>query len=269
MSTGKRRSRWSHATNSSARLRQALSAGHLCIEVDVLQSEANVPILAHPPARVSDLSVSDLLQTIINFSEQSLAEQHTDEARILKLDFKDPNSVDPTLLLLQEFKVDLVSWEIWLNADILQGPGGRIPLFDPDDFIVKCKDYGTLSLGWTTSMYTRTFGYTLDMAEQMLQLCRKHAIARPPTFALSASYAMESHPVVIQLLTAIDKSTVTLWGAADDQVTVWIEQLQLKYSSRIHVDCHPADFSTRATFRLLRLLGVMSIPSYEHITTES
>lgn len=56
---------------------------------------------------------------------------------------------------------------VWLNADVLQGPGGAEPTVDARDFVRLCTTvlpWAVLSLGWTTklgmgSMLGRSLGY--------------------------------------------------------------------------------------------------------------
>jgi hypothetical protein len=104
----------------------------------------------------------------------------------IKLDFKDPDAVEPSLILLAaslhwrsasgpaslEEEVDINDDDnnddgnvdedkgtrvastppVWLNADILVGPGRKPTRFDPERFIRQCavaRPHDTLSLGWT------------------------------------------------------------------------------------------------------------------------
>ncbi len=85
----------------------------------------------------------------------------------LKFDFKEPAIVRPTIELLQSLRrskgtrdnlpnqlaFDWNTIPIILNADILQGYGGRKPLFDPDSFLSSCAllPRATISIGWTTA----------------------------------------------------------------------------------------------------------------------
>ena len=54
-----------------------------------------------------------------------------------------------------------------MNADVLRGPGGSVPLFDAEAFVSTCKSHGTLSLGWTTSKFTINFAYTQHMVDEV------------------------------------------------------------------------------------------------------
>ena len=138
---------WSHATNSRTKLLAALdddpvSRGNAlvsAIEADILlgtllvDNESRnrdekyqahdeiVPIMAHPPCRSSDLSAQEFLTRIMS----SRLQQH------VKLDFKEIEALEPTLKVLQEIgdSSDQTSRTrtIFLNADILPGPGMRQP----------------------------------------------------------------------------------------------------------------------------------------------
>ena len=61
---------WSHATNSHALLHQALVDDTMMIEADVSIGPDGQPIMAHPPAIVSDLSLQQFLDIVIAVSSQ-------------------------------------------------------------------------------------------------------------------------------------------------------------------------------------------------------
>merc|ERR1719430_135815 len=88
---------WSHATNSRAK-----------------------PIMAHPPANSSDLSLEQFLQSV-------LASTQSGEKKGIKLDFKFLGVVEPSLIMLDNLR-DKLNIPVWLNADILKGPGGGDPV---------------------------------------------------------------------------------------------------------------------------------------------
>ena len=107
---------WSHATNSKALLDQALADSTMMIEADVSLGPENVPIMAHPPANTSDLS-------LVQFLEYVLASTESGAKKGIKLDFKFLGVVEPSLQILDGLR-DKLKIPLWLNADILQGPGG-------------------------------------------------------------------------------------------------------------------------------------------------
>lgn len=79
-------------------------------------------VLCHPPETHSDLSLEMLLRRLESHRGEMAVEQGQ---RVigLKLDFKDPEAVAPSLRTLQEFGFDPRATPLWLNADVFQGPG--------------------------------------------------------------------------------------------------------------------------------------------------
>ena len=61
---------WSHATNSHQELAEALTDGTMMIEADVSIGPNGEPIMAHPPATTSDLSLQQFLDIVIAVSKQ-------------------------------------------------------------------------------------------------------------------------------------------------------------------------------------------------------
>lgn len=89
---------WAHSCCSCARLERALSSPHItAIESDIIMA-AGRPVMAHPPARSSDL-------TFETFLDACIADGH----RHLKLDFKVWAAVEPCLELLAARKLQLLS----------------------------------------------------------------------------------------------------------------------------------------------------------------
>ena len=107
---------WSHATNSRAKLDKALTDSTMMIEADVSLGAGNKPIMAHPPANTSDLSLEQFLESV-------LASTQSGEKKGIKLDFKFLGVVEPSLVMLDKLR-DKMNFPVWLNADILKGPGG-------------------------------------------------------------------------------------------------------------------------------------------------
>jgi len=159
---------WAHATNSSSKLREALVDPNVtAIEADLLmgrdesvhdggqqqnnsssrQQEGNtiVPILSHPPERASDLSAENFLRQVIREHPSASAGGTTSRRHYLekhiKLDFKDMDAVEPTLkLLFQEMNVSVAERTVFLNADIVPGPGKSEVSVPADHFIETCME---------------------------------------------------------------------------------------------------------------------------------
>lgn len=175
---------WGHAVNGRIQLEEAIAAGYTMLEADVMlqkkKSTSSHPVMAHPPVIPDDaMPFTDWLDHVITHYHtlrrewqelQKKAEAESEENEKenvfgIKLDFKDPDAVEPSLQYLQkrdfeerlftraaEEEGTIGSFQIWLNADILQGPGGRPPIFDADSFIALCRQYfpsAVLSVGWT------------------------------------------------------------------------------------------------------------------------
>ena len=88
----------------------------MMIEADVSLGAENEPIMAHAPANTSDLSLEQFLESV-------LASTQSGEKKGIKLDFKFLDVVEPSLVMLDNLR-DKLNFPVWLNADILKGPGG-------------------------------------------------------------------------------------------------------------------------------------------------
>lgn len=108
---------WSHATNSKALLDQALADSTMMIEADVSLGPGSEPIMAHPPANTSDLSLRQFLDFVLASTKES------GKKKGIKLDFKLLEVVRPSLEILDQMR-DKLRMPLWLNADIVKGPGG-------------------------------------------------------------------------------------------------------------------------------------------------
>ena len=131
--------KWSHATNSIAKLKAALEDDEItAIECDIMMghgdsSKMAVPILSHPPIRQSDLTLSHFLSLVssIGSDGRPVLQKH------IKLDFKEIEALAPSLnQILDLHMTNPLSKTIFLNADILPGPGRRSDEhIDPSPFI--------------------------------------------------------------------------------------------------------------------------------------
>ena len=239
--------RWAHAVNSRAELAAALAdpAVHM-LEADLLMSRpperassssgasASEVLMCHPPARESDLGFEDFMSDVIAALREG--------RRVgIKLDFKEIECVAPCLDLLRakgfggsdpsgEFR----AVPLWLNADVVRGPGGREPIAGAD-FVSKCVaacPNATLSLGWTHTG-TPVLGYTTDMANAMRELVEP--LRCGVTLAASAAHLFASaNPARAALIDGIVNNnqrdgvefhrSFTLWGPAPRPVLRWIER---------------------------------------------
>jgi hypothetical protein len=142
--------KWSHATNSLHKVIQAVEDSNIsAVESDVLLGTAiehgntshETPILAHPPDIQSDISVATLI-LLIGKKEK---EGQITLRKHLKLDFKETRAVGPSLELLKLANItNPLGKQIYLNADILPGPGKRDDKLLPvslDTFMSCCMNH--------------------------------------------------------------------------------------------------------------------------------
>ncbi|XP_077508393.1 uncharacterized protein LOC144119711 [Amblyomma americanum] len=115
--------------------------------------------------------------------------------------------------------------DLWLNADIVEGPGGR-PTVDAQHFLQLCTSrfpQATLSLGWTTRhMASYTWAHVEVMAR--LLVCGPYRVPRV-TFPVRASMLAASMPQLLWLLDVIPGSTLTVWSSTSD---TWSTQALVK-----------------------------------------
>ncbi len=187
---------WAHAVNDKERLKRFCSDNTMMIEGDISLSKNGEIIMAHPPKRESDLTFDEWIETILKFHKGA------------KLDFKDPAVVIPVLKELEKMKIDI---PIFLNADILRGPGGSDLVFNPSEFISNCNEYYSkanyLSLGWTVG-YTLLGKYTSKMVNDMISAGRESII--PVTVSVLAYYMPRSWNALREIFEK-SEDTITIW----------------------------------------------------------
>ena len=140
--------KFAHAVNSRSKLNKALTDPDIMVlEADILIDPLhNIPIMAHPPANSSDLTLVQFLASVFGYTS----------LKGVKLDFKQIAVVEPSLQILEESKGNHSGRlpPIILNADILEGPENpsSVPV-DAQKFLALCQKYdrtSMLSPGWTT-----------------------------------------------------------------------------------------------------------------------
>ena len=149
---------WSHATNSKAKLDAALSDPTItAIEADIMMGctcmdndsnidlSSSVAIMSHPPHTHSDLSAEQFLALIFQDNRKQNGDRN--RRRHVKLDFKEMEAVGPVLRSIAAYHSgDIIQNEItiFLNADILEGPGVRGPdalSVRPEEFLTTCLEH--------------------------------------------------------------------------------------------------------------------------------
>ncbi|KAJ6662590.1 hypothetical protein lerEdw1_011727, partial [Lerista edwardsae] len=161
---------WYHAANSKSEMEKALKSDAMAVEADITVSplETNKPIMAHPPDILSDNTLQEWLDAVLN----------TDKA--VKLDFKTNKAVGPSLdILVKKASQVNVNRPVWLNADILKGPNVPINIaVNASLFLSLIQEKFpncTVSTGWS-ALYLPLFPnstYTQKMVEEMHSLVGK------------------------------------------------------------------------------------------------
>ncbi|XP_020326165.1 protein FAM151B isoform X1 [Oncorhynchus kisutch] len=190
---------WAHAANSKNKITEALQSSAHMIEADILlrSNDPKDPIMAHPPETDSDVTLRDWLKEV----------KASDKG--IKLDFKSLAAVAPSMVLLDEVRAELHG-PVWINADILPGPGGKATPLDPKVFLEAAVTPGShgdvLSLGWTTGWTADTHnpGYSWEMVREMEAMCR--TLRHPVTFPVRAALLAQSFSQLHWLLQQSDRS---------------------------------------------------------------
>ncbi|XP_075693957.1 protein FAM151B [Rhinoderma darwinii] len=198
---------WAHAANNKEKLQQALQSDVHMIEADILLrgTGEREPIMAHPPATDSDINLKDWL------AEVSASNKG------VKLDFKTLEAVLPSMKILDAVK-DHLHQPVWINADILTGPGGNVKV-DARAFLQTVTSFFpdvTLSLGWTTAWHPdrRNKGYSWEMMREMENICKN--LSQPVTFPVRAAFVRQSWPQLQWLLRSSNRYSLTVWSGKDD-----------------------------------------------------
>lgn len=201
---------WSHAVNNVAKLKRSIKDSKIMfIESDIRMSPQGEVVCAHQPEVDSDLTVEYLLEAMKK-SKQGL-----------KLDFKDPETVAPTLELL---KVSGLRQPVLLNADVLQGNGGNPTKFDATEFIELCQRVypeGILSLGWTITTFPK-LPYTQEDVQSMIDLTSHISEITHP---VRACLLPTSWNVLAKLLENPGR-TLSVWNnePVDTDLIAWIRK---------------------------------------------
>lgn len=131
-----------------------------CCTTCVCESRSNRhPVHAHPPNKHSDLSMKDFLNLVSNYGKNVIQ-------KVIKLDFKTMDVVEPTLQTILDQQLETSSESaIYLNADILPGPGFRRPgavSILASEFIETCLSYIHRNAAATRTRFAFSLGFKTD-----------------------------------------------------------------------------------------------------------
>eukprot|EP00929_Paragymnodinium_shiwhaense_P099481 TRINITY_DN61149_c0_g1_i1.p1 TRINITY_DN61149_c0_g1~~TRINITY_DN61149_c0_g1_i1.p1 ORF type:complete len:474 (+),score=93.15 TRINITY_DN61149_c0_g1_i1:143-1564(+) len=159
----------------------------------------------------------------------------------VKLDFKQFDCVEPAIRFLADVgAAKQLGGHLWLNADVLAGPGNLLTPFDAKQFVRLCAEsmpQAVLSLSWGSSVLSTTRLYTSDMVERMIELCmtplvphelpslkpREEAVpqemyltpvasCRHITFGVAAEYALSSTNYLRKVLDTVPGTSLTIFS---------------------------------------------------------
>ncbi|ETN58451.1 DHFR-coamplified protein [Anopheles darlingi] len=224
---------WAHAVNDAEYLTRVLDSDIQFIEADIslgfLKEDANqeneIPIMAHPPATVSDISLETFLKRILQYNQQ------TAKAKGIKLDFKSIGAFERSIDIIRS-SYDMGKFNTWINADILPGPvdnTATVPV-DPARFFAAAKRLGkaTLSIGWTTR-WGADFSegsYTEQQVDAMSSAIYANGIDKAGnaiTFPVRAGIVAHSITRMVRLFCTLKDTnnvTFTIWSSENDFVDV-------------------------------------------------
>ncbi|XP_071864508.1 protein FAM151B isoform X2 [Bombus fervidus] len=216
---------WEHAVNSKEKLENALvSANIMMLEADVTlgilngtSNSTRIPIMAHPPASESNLTLEDFLKTVIQ----------KNVTKGIKLDFKSIDAFDASKPILEKVRNN-IKFPVFLNADILPGPvNATTPAVEAKAFVSQVKMFPeyTLSVGWTTRYGTKdnvTEGqYTEEQIQSMINILEEQKVTQPITYPVRAGLAANSMKVIKSLMensSFTNNVTLTVWSSEGDKV---------------------------------------------------
>ncbi|KAG5671258.1 hypothetical protein PVAND_001466 [Polypedilum vanderplanki] len=221
---------WSHATNSQKLLNEVLASDINFIEADIVYGylindteRILLPIMAHPPANESDISLKSFLTQIWAFNDARSSAQQ----KGVKLDFKSTDVFQVSLDILREMWND--NYEIWINADVYSGPleNTATQPVNATIFFQESKKFAnaTLSSGWTTRWGPDfTVGsYTTEQVTNMINGIKNNQVSNPITFPVRAGIAaqsIESLSFLYESLNSTNYVTFTIWSSQNDSVNV-------------------------------------------------
>ncbi|XP_051924307.1 protein FAM151B isoform X1 [Hippocampus zosterae] len=204
--------RWSHATNSRIKLAKALQGTAHMIEADIIVRghDPKEPIMGHPPDTDSDITLKEWLECVKLHDKG------------IKLDFKSLEAVSISMAPLKEVLAQMTS-PVWINADILPGPGSQTKPLEPHAFLAAVKTLPTnivLSLGWTTKWTAGIDnpGYNWEMVHEMQDICQ--SLEHLVTFPVRAALLAQSVSELTWLLQQSDRYSLTVWTGQKDKLKV-------------------------------------------------
>ena len=231
-------------------------------------------MMAHPPSRDSNLTFKTFYETISSQPNQ----------KIMKLDFKEIEVVEPCLEIMRQFgernPIDPPPL-VYLNADIFPGPGarGRSATVPAEQFFKSLFKHSFehsiidklpfLSLGWSTHV-ARIFNpsghYTAADVKRMVEVIDQYELrTKSHGFVFAVNARISMHPVSIDnlnnLLEEVEGSQLLIWtGTGEPPIReVDVEFLKAEFSGvieRIGFDCAVSESFTEGFVAAVKVFGI-------------
>lgn len=221
--------KWDHAVNNRSLLHTALESNINMIEADVVLgtlingTNETLPIMGHPPAITSDITLKEFLEQINNYNNLN-----KNKTKGVKLDFKTIEVFEGSIGILKNI-TGSIAYPLWLNADILSGPLNNtvtIPV-NANRFLNTSRQFpkSLLSIGWTTTWGEnfKNGSYTEAQINLMIQTIKTNNITNDITFPVRAGIAAQSLPQLENLLKTFNttnNATLTIWSSVNDFVNI-------------------------------------------------
>lgn len=208
---------WAHAVNDRSKLEKVLeTADIMMLEADVsIAANSTTPIMAHPPANTSDLTLEEFLDKVIA----------KNVSKGIKLDFKSIEAFNASKPILDRVRSN-ITFPVFLNADILAGPGNATVMpVNAESFLAEAKAYPEymLSVGWTTryDVNATEARYTEKQIQEMIDILKKQKVTQSITYPVRAGLAANDIQVIKSLLeksSEMKNATLTVWSSEGDKV---------------------------------------------------
>ncbi|XP_078036938.1 protein FAM151B [Augochlora pura] len=188
-------------------------------------NKTKIPIMSHD-SEESDLTLDEFVEVAIKNGTKGV-----------KLDFKATDAYKSSTGALKKL-VD-AKFPVFINADIIKGPGGKEPAVDKAEFLKIANEHSnlTLSLGWTTEWNNeKPASYSNEDIDAMSKTVAEHDLKQQITYAVRAALAENSHEQMVKLVN--NTGTLTIWTAEKDNVntTKLSELIQKIGIDKIYLD---------------------------------
>ena len=215
---------WAHAVNSKAKLAEALQRNVHFLECDVILRESDgQPIVAHPPATDSDITLKEWINAVVTSGKMVG----------MKFDFKETRAVKPSLTLMAPVLSKRKDCLLWLNADVIGHPQGHNnwPPVASTEFLSLVSSFfphAVVSLGWASLWNVN------DMIQSMLQLAGH--VQQPVVFPVYEPFSRQ-YSKEIQRILEQTKYSLVLWSTPDKEPDdEFVDALTSKYPYRVFTD---------------------------------